>query len=71
MKITVTELRKSLGKYLVLAETQDIHITKNGKLVAKLSNPYEDRIRAAKSLFGSLPSGIDLEKVRAERLAEK
>ena len=39
MLITATELKNNLGKYLLLAETEDIFITRNGKVVAKLSNP--------------------------------
>ena len=39
MSITATELKMNLGKYLQLAESEDIFITKNGKVVAKLSNP--------------------------------
>ena len=44
MSITATELKVNLGKYLSLAETEDIYITRNGKVVAKLSNPYQDRV---------------------------
>ena len=46
MFITATELKTNLGKYLMLAETEDIYITRNGKVVAKLSNPYQDRVDA-------------------------
>ncbi len=34
---------------------EDIYITKNGKVVAKLSNPNQNRVNTAKSLFGILP----------------
>lgn len=37
MSITATELKKNLGRYLMLSATEDIYITKNGKVVAKLS----------------------------------
>ena len=30
MSITATELKANLGKYLQMAETEDIYITKNG-----------------------------------------
>ena len=43
MSITATELKSNLGKYLKLAENEDIFITRNGKVVAKLSNPNADR----------------------------
>ena len=58
MSITATELKMNLGKYLLMAETQDIYITKNGKIIAKLSNPNQDRIDMAKSLFGIIPNDI-------------
>ena len=34
MSITATELKNNLGKYLLLSATEDIYITKNGKVVA-------------------------------------
>ena len=40
MSITATELKMNLSKYLMLAEKEDIYITRNGKVVAKLTNPY-------------------------------
>ena len=66
--ITATELKTNLGKYLMLAETEDIYITKNGKVIAKLSNPNQDRIDIAKSLFGIIPSDVTLEESKEERL---
>ena len=68
MSITATELNINLGKYLLHAETEDIYITKNGKIVAKLTNPFQDRVETAKSLFGVLPSDISLEEAKEERL---
>ena len=68
MSITATELKMNLSKYLLLAETEDIYITRNGKVVAKLSNPYQDRVDVAKSLFGALPSDMTLEESKEERL---
>lgn len=71
MSITATELKNNLGKYLLLSATEDIFITKNGKVVAKLTNPYQDRVETAKSLFGILPQDADIEAARAERLGGK
>lgn len=68
MSITATELKRNLGKYLTLAETEDIYITRNGRAVAKLSNPNQDRVAMAKSLFGILSADITLEVAREERL---
>ena len=68
MSITATELKLNLSKYLLLAEQEDIYITRNGKVVAKLTNPYQDRVDLAKSLFGILPADITPEEAREERL---
>lgn len=68
MSITATELKTNLAKYLTLAETEDIYITRNGKVIAKLTNPYQDRVDIAKSLFGVLPSDVTLEDAKKERL---
>lgn len=68
MSLTATELKVNLGKYLMLSETEDIYITRNGKIVAKLTNPYQDRVDVAKSLFGILPNDVTLEEAREERL---
>ena len=68
MSITATELKTNLGKYLALAETEDVYITKNGKIVAKLSNPNQSRVEIAKSLFGILPADVTLEESKQERL---
>ena len=69
MLITSTELKTNLGKYLLLAATEDIYITQYGKVVAKLSNPFQDRVDAAKSLFGILPDTMTLDEAMNERAA--
>ena len=68
MSITATELKSNLGKYLLLAATQDIYITRNGKTIAKLVSPYQDRVDTVDTLFGSVPDTITLEEAREERL---
>ena len=68
MSITATELKQNLGRYLLMAATEDVFITKNGKVVAKLSNPNQDRMNMAKSIFGVLPQDITLEEAKNERI---
>ena len=53
MSINATELKENLSKYLLMAEKEDIYITRNGKVVAKLTNPYQDRLSMVESLFGN------------------
>ena len=71
MSITATELKQNLGKYLLLSAQEDIYITKNGKVIAKLTNPYQNRVETAKSLFGILPKDADIDAARDERLDNK
>ncbi|MBQ8370820.1 MAG: type II toxin-antitoxin system prevent-host-death family antitoxin [Clostridia bacterium] len=68
MSITATELKMNLSKYLLLAETEDVYITRNGKIVAKLTNPHQERVDLAKSLFGVLSDEISEEDAKKERL---
>ena len=70
MSIDVIEFKRNLEKYLLLAATDDIFITYNGKSIAKLSNPYRDRVNIATSLFGILPVGVTLEEASEERLSQ-
>lgn len=68
MSITATELKENLSKYLILSMTQDIFITKNGKVISKLTNPFQEKIDVAKSLFGAISSEITLEEGKRERI---
>ena len=70
MSITATELKMNLGKYLLLSATEDIFITKNGKIIAKLTNPFQDRVDLVESLVGVLKDDITLEEAKEERLSK-
>ena len=68
MSITATELKQNLSKYLLLSMTEDIYITRNGKVVSKLTNPFQDKLNTVDALFGSAPDTVTLEEAREERL---
>lgn len=70
MNITATDLKRNLRKYLPLASTENVFISRNGKLVAKLCNPYQDRVNLANSLIGVVSPNITIEKAREERLSK-
>lgn len=70
MSITATELKNNLSKYLLLASKEDIYITQYGKVIAKLTNPFQDRLSIAESIFGSVPATMTLEEAREERLGK-
>lgn len=68
MSITATELKMNLAKYLLLSATEDIFITKNGKVISKLTNPFQEKVDIATSLFGAIPADMTLEEAKEERL---
>ena len=69
MQITATELKMNMGKYLSMARTHDIYITKNGRCVARLTNPSPDRVAMLDSLVGiAAAEDISLDDIRKERL---
>ena len=68
MSITATELKMNLGKYLLMAATEDVYITKNGKTVAKLTAPFQHKLDTVNELFGSVPDTMTLEEAKKERL---
>ncbi len=70
-QISISELKTNPGKYVTMAEAQDVLITKNGKVVAKLVTAKVDKKEAFKHFLSLFPEkGLDLdpEKVREERL---
>ena len=68
MFITATELKSNLSKYLLLSVTEDVFITKNGKVISKLTNPFQSRVDIAKSLIGSISDTVSPEEAKQERL---
>lgn len=67
MIITDKELSENPDMYLRLSGTRDILIAHNGKIIAKLTSSFKDRIDVVNELSGSVPSEMTLEEVRAER----
>jgi prevent-host-death family protein len=70
MRVSATELKMNMGKYIERAAVEDIIITRNGKDVALLTNVESKKKDAIKSLRGIL-KGVDVtrEQIREERLA--
>lgn len=73
MIVTATELKTNLSKYLDLAVTQDIFITKNGKNIARLTTPSVNKRSALDNLVGIVPQNVNLneKESREERLARQ
>jgi len=79
MLVALSDLKVNVGKYVDIADTEDVIITKYGKPAAKIvrfnKEPWylkqiPDKITSIEQLFGTLPSDIDLDEVRAERLTK-
>ena len=73
MIVTATEFKTNLGKYLEMAMSQDILITKNGKNIARLTNPTVDKLALLDGLVGIVPQDqeIDENAIREERLSRQ
>ena len=70
MSITVTELKNNLSKYLLLSSTEDIYITRNGKIISKLTNPFQEKVEIAKSLFGVIPQEYPTDEALKKKVEE-
>jgi len=72
MTITATELKINVGKYLSLAMSEDVVITKNGKSIVKLTSIRQDKLAVLDSLVGVIPdNGMTLDEAKTERLARQ
>ena len=67
-QISISELKANAGKYVAMVDSQDVFITKNGKLIARLTAAKPNKTAAARSLFGLIRENVDLEAEREERL---
>ena len=71
-QISVSDLKANTGKYVSMAQDDDIFITKNGKVVAKLVTARVNKIDALdrlQSLFAGVTiTDEDADAAREERL---
>lgn len=71
--ITATELKENLSKYLELSQTEDVYVTKNNKVITKLTNPKKDslqRLLALKGVLGEMPKNKTYKDVIGEAIIE-
>ncbi len=68
--VTATEFKTNLGKYFdMLSDNNIILITRNGRLIGKLSNPSVSNVDAITGILeGLLPSSYDRHNLKEERL---
>lgn len=53
--ITATELKKNLGKYMQLGQTEEIEVTNRGKVVFYITPERVKLIDRVEKMFGTLP----------------
>jgi antitoxin (DNA-binding transcriptional repressor) of toxin-antitoxin stability system len=71
MIVTATEFKTNFGKYLDLLSHEDIFITRNGKTIAKVTNPQVSAVASLRGLLtGKVPAGFDRDSIREERLSK-
>ena len=79
MQVALSDLKTNVGKYVDLADSEDVIITKYGKPAAKIvrfdKEPWylkkvPEKVTDVEQLFGTLPNDIDLDDVRIERLTK-
>ena len=70
MIVTATEFKTNFGKYLDMLAKEDIFITRNGKTIAKVINPQVSAVDSLRGMLKNVPSDIDLDSLREERLSK-
>ncbi len=70
MIVTATEFKTNFGKYLDMIAKEDIFITRNGKTIAKVVNPQISAVDSLRGMLKDIPSNIDLDFLREERLSK-
>ena len=67
MTVTATEFKTNFGKYLGMLDSEDIFITKNGKMIAKVSNPNISAVDAISGILeGKVSDSFDTKSLREE-----
>lgn len=73
-QISVSDLKVNAGKYVGMAQKEDILITKNGKIVAKLVTARPDKKASWENIVSIFRAADlemtdqDIEKAREERI---
>lgn len=70
MIVTATEFKTNFGKYLDMISKEDIFITRNGKTIAKVVTPQISAVDSLRGMLKDVPSDIDLDSLREERLSK-
>lgn len=70
MIVTATEFKTNFGKYLELIAREDVFITRNGKIIAKVVNPQISAVDSLRGILKDVPADLDLDSIREDRLTK-
>lgn len=68
VRISLTEFKRNLNHSIELSAKTPVYLTSYGRAVAKLADPFSDRVKIADSLYGVIPADMTAEEARAKRL---
>jgi len=72
MVVTATKFKANIGHYLDTVSEGEVFITKNGRVVAKLSNPVQDKQALLDSLVGlTAANPVSLEEAKRDRVSRQ
>jgi len=71
MLVNATEFQNNVGKYLTLADNEEIVIMRNGRQIARLLGMGKTVSFLSDKLLGVIPEDSDLYAARDERLARQ
>ena len=70
MIVTATEFKTNFGKYLELIAKEDVFITRNGKIIAKVVNPQISAVDSLRGILKDVPADLDQDSIKEERLSK-
>ena len=71
MLVNATEFQNNVGKYLSLADNEEVVIIRNGRQIARLLGMDKTVSFLSDKLLGVLPDDLNLSDARDERLARQ
>lgn len=71
MTVNSTEIQNNFGKYLEIASSEEIVITKKGIPVARLLGMDETLSFLSDRLIGLVPADVDEKKAKEERMSRQ
>ncbi|MBR0461949.1 MAG: hypothetical protein IJJ00_04470 [Erysipelotrichaceae bacterium] len=69
-QVTITDFRKNLKKYSILAQKEDLEIVNRKEVVFIVKGPRSSKMDAFNALMGAARSDVPYEEILKERIKE-